>query len=261
MSTTHLILLAFIALAYLLGRCNGVARHRKLVQPALDARDRYRNAVEDLDRWCGHNSPHARLIARHLRAHGEGLGYNAGTPAGDEACHPNGLRQQLTKLDAAIAASSANQDASDAAAYRAINTPEIADFVQAVHREALHQREKFGADGDAGKTDRDWFWLLGFLAGKALHNFTEFDRIVKFDDHTPEAIEAAEQHLEKALHHTITTAAACMNWHAARIGAHTRMRPGMDPGNQPWAPTITEVASFDAALAEHNAIVAGKAGA
>ena len=29
---------------------------------------------------------------------------------------------------------------------------------------------RWGNDGDAGKTDADWFWLIGYLAGKALHN-------------------------------------------------------------------------------------------
>ena len=95
----------------------------------------------------------------------------------------------------------------DAERYRAINTPEIADFLAAVHNEALHQRERWGSDHDAGKTDADWFWLLGYLCGKAMH----------------------AQNDEKRLHHIITTAAACLNWHAARVGMWTAMRPGSDP--------------------------------
>lgn len=99
-------------------------------------------------------------------------------------------------------------DRRDAEAYRRINTPEVADFLAGVHNEALHQRERWGAEGDAGKTDADWFWLVGYLAGKAIR-----------PDATP----------EKQLHHIITTAAALLNWHAARIGAYAAMRPGIDP--------------------------------
>jgi hypothetical protein len=95
----------------------------------------------------------------------------------------------------------------DALKYRALHTPEIVDFIAAVEREALFQREKWGADGDAGKTDADWFWLLGYLGGKAIRS------------------DATQ---EKRLHHIITTAAACLNWHAARVGAYTDMRPGTE---------------------------------
>lgn len=101
------------------------------------------------------------------------------------------------------AVNEAERDARDAAKYRAINTPEIHDFIVAVEREALHQRERWAADHDAGKADADWFWLIGYLAGKALHK------------------------PEKRLHHIITTAAACLNWHAAALGAHNAMRPGI----------------------------------
>lgn len=87
--------------------------------------------------------------------------------------------------------------------YDAIHTPEIDDFLNSVKNEALHQRERWGASHDEGKTDADWFWLLGYLAGKAFNN------------------------PEKILHHIITTAAVCLNWHAAKVGAHTKMRPGI----------------------------------
>ena len=99
-------------------------------------------------------------------------------------------------------------DAVDAAKYRALNTPEIDDFVAAVQAEALHQRDRWAATGDAGKADADWFWLIGYLAGKAIAKNV-----------TP----------EKQLHHIITTAAACLNWHGARVGAYTDMRPGIAP--------------------------------
>lgn len=91
----------------------------------------------------------------------------------------------------------------DAERYRELNTPEIADFLAAVEREALHQRDRWAAEHDAGKTDADWFWLIGYLAGKAINK------------------------PDKILHHIITTAAACLNWHAAKLGASNVMRPGI----------------------------------
>lgn len=86
-----------------------------------------------------------------------------------------------------------------------LNTPHTAEFLEAVKLEAMHQRERWAAEHDAGKTDADWFWLVGYLAGKAIRGD------------------------EKAVHHIITTAAALLNWHAAKTGADTRMRPGIAP--------------------------------
>lgn len=116
----------------------------------------------------------------------------------------------------------------DAERYRELSTPEIADFLAAVEREALHQRDRWGVDHDAGKADSDWFWLIGFLAGKALHK------------------------PEKMLHHIITAAAACLNWHAARVGAHTAMRPGIAGEGAVMAPKP----NHDAALAANGEKVA-----
>lgn len=86
-------------LAYWLGLFVGRLRHFKLVEKHLTRATNYQRAVDDLDRWCGYASPHARLIARHLKAHGEDAGYNAGTPLADEACNVSGLREQLRRLD------------------------------------------------------------------------------------------------------------------------------------------------------------------
>lgn len=88
--------------------------------------------------------------------------------------------------------------------------PIIEDFLAGVEREAAYQREHWGTEHDAGKTPSDWFWLLGYLAGKALASAIAGDR-------------------NKALHHCISTAAACLNWHAALKGTDTRMRPGIEP--------------------------------
>lgn len=87
--------------------------------------------------------------------------------------------------------------------------PETKDWLQGVMLEAAHQRTRWGVDHDAGKTPLDWFWLIGYLAQKAA---------------------TADMHgnTEKALHHTISTAAALANWHLAIIGTDNQMRPGID---------------------------------
>lgn len=90
-------------------------------------------------------------------------------------------------------------------AYAKINTPEIDNFLTAVKNEALHQRERWGTEDDAGKADADWFWLVGYLAGKALHNVND-----------------------KRLHHVITAAAALLNWHSKLTGNYAAMRPGIE---------------------------------
>lgn len=84
-----------------------------------------------------------------------------------------------------------------------LNTPEVLDFAKAVNLEAAHQRERWGSEHDSGKTDADWFWLIGYLTGKALHK------------------------PEKRLHHLIAAAAALANWHLAELGK-TNMRPGIE---------------------------------
>lgn len=83
-----------------------------------------------------------------------------------------------------------------------INNPHTDNFLEAVRLEAAHQRERWAAEHDSGKTDPDWFWLIGYLAGKAVSK------------------------PEKQLHHIITTAAACLNWHMARTVGNG-MRPGI----------------------------------
>ena len=88
-----------------------------------------------------------------------------------------------------------------------VNQPETADFMTGVPLEAVHQRERWG-DSDEGKSPFDWFWLIGYLAQKAA------DAAIKGD-------------LEKAKHHTISTAAALANWHCALSGVSNSMRPGI----------------------------------
>lgn len=113
------------------------------------------------------------------------------------------LRQELTaREDAHIQALSRVEDLE-----ADLNTPRIADFLEAVKLEALHQRSRWPSEHDTGKADADWFWLLGYLAGKAIRPDCEPD---------------------KKLHHIITTAAACLNWHAHATGLATQMRPGTE---------------------------------
>ena len=103
------------------------------------------------------------------------------------------------------------EDARDAEIARLnaiINTPQADDFLRAVSTEAEHQRQRWGTSHDSGKEPSDWFWLIGYLAGKALHAHTSGNT-------------------EKAEHHIITTAAACANWHRSIFG-RTDMRPGID---------------------------------
>lgn len=101
-----------------------------------------------------------------------------------------------------------------------INTPELVDFAKAVHLEAAHQQERWGSEHDSGKEPEDWFWLIGYLAGKALSSW-KFANLVEEKDPG-----LAQQLREKALHHLITTAAACNNWHAQILGK-SNMRPGL----------------------------------
>ncbi len=79
-----------------------------------------------------------------------------------------------------------------------LNSPELHYFKEGVVIEAAHQRERWGAQHDEGKEPADWFWLVGYLAGKALAAHIGGD-------------------LDKAKHHTISAAAALANWHASVV--------------------------------------------
>jgi hypothetical protein len=88
-----------------------------------------------------------------------------------------------------------------------VNQPHTAKFLESVRAEVAHQVQRWGTVHDRAKAPQDWFWLVGYLAGKAL------------------AAHAAGD-MEKALHHTISTSAALANWHAAISLADNRMSPG-----------------------------------
>jgi len=118
----------------------------------------------------------------------------------------SGLTQrQLDKLNARVRELEA-ENARLQTQLDSICVPGVKDFLNDVKKEAEYQRLRWPREHDAGKTDADWFWLIGFLAQKVLYAPTE----------------------ERRLHHTISTAAACLNWHAHITGVHTRMRPGID---------------------------------
>jgi hypothetical protein len=101
-----------------------------------------------------------------------------------------------------------------------LDTPEVEDFDKAVPLEAAHQVKRWTAEHDAGKEPEDWFWLLGYLAGKAL----SMARMAK----TERDAARAELFLEKAKHHCISSAAVLRNWHAHIRTGQTAMRPGID---------------------------------
>ncbi len=91
-----------------------------------------------------------------------------------------------------------------------INTPHTDDWFEAVRLEAAHQVERFGAtDGD--KEPPAWFWLLSWLAGKALHAWRDGDQ-------------------EKMKHHLVSSGACLLNWFRHMVGDSAVMRPGIaDP--------------------------------
>lgn len=89
-----------------------------------------------------------------------------------------------------------------------IGRPYIGAWSDEIVVEAAHQRERFGADHDHGKNPEDWFWLIGYLAGKCL-------AACKAGDAT------------KARHHTVSTGAVLAHWAAAIDGNEDVFRPGL----------------------------------
>lgn len=89
-----------------------------------------------------------------------------------------------------------------------INSPELVNFLRGVQLEAVHQVQRWGEAHDRKKRPADWFWLVGYLAGKALHAAVSGGR-------------------DKALHHCISTAAALYNWHCAISNSDVRTLPGL----------------------------------
>lgn len=102
-----------------------------------------------------------------------------------------------------------------------IGSPHVDEWFEAVRIEAAHQVDRWGSAHDAGKTPLDWFWLIGFLAQKAVHASQSGDAF-------------------KAKHHTISTGAALLNWFRRMNSdksidsiAARRARPALDEGRAP----------------------------
>lgn len=72
-----------------------------------------------------------------------------------------------------------------------LDTPDQDEFLTASKLEAKYQVMTWHAE-DQSKTDSDWFWLVGYLVGKAFHDIRG-----------------------KRVHHLTAAAAALANWHAA----------------------------------------------
>jgi hypothetical protein len=75
-----------------------------------------------------------------------------------------------------------------------LNRPEIDNFLEGVKLEAAHQLPRWSVDKDRNKGPEEWYWLVGYLAGKAL---------------------AAQRAGDdgKFMHHLISTGAVLSNWH------------------------------------------------
>ena len=86
-----------------------------------------------------------------------------------------------------------------------LNNPSIEDFLESVRLEAGHQQERWGQEHDDQKSPSDWRRLLDYLTGKA-------------------AAAQQEGNRDKALHHTISSAAALSQW-------HKRIKAESDDGN------------------------------
>lgn len=109
----------------------------------------------------------------------------------ESACGVRQVSLSIHTVEALLA------DAQSAHEFHAlVNNPHTAEFLEAVKLEAAHQRDRWGDAHDRGKSAENWFWLVGYLAGKCLRACITGDK-------------------EKALHHTISSAAALANWFEA----------------------------------------------
>ena len=91
-----------------------------------------------------------------------------------------------------------------------INRPHIGMWTEEVIFEAAHQRERWPSESDATKKPTDWFWLVGYLAGKALAAHMAGDT-------------------DKLRHHTVSTGAVLAHWAAYAKGDETVFSPGTTP--------------------------------
>lgn len=128
-----------------------------------------------------------------------------------------------------------------------VNTPELVDFPRAIHLEAVQQLDRWGSADRHGKKPVDWHWLVAHLAGRSLEHHKEAERLelVVNGLHRADAVlmgmlrDQIAYHREKAVHHTITAAAALNHWHASIVGRPTAMRPGADAPATDFPPLDT----------------------
>lgn len=95
-----------------------------------------------------------------------------------------------------------------------LSRPEIDDFWEGIVTEAAHQRQRWGDAHDRSKSAENWFWLVGYLSGKALRASIEGQKA-------------------KAKHHTISSAAALFQWHQAIKADETDRGVGADADISP----------------------------
>ena len=126
----------------------------------------------------------------------------AGIPADSPSPHRAAGCRVGGRLDIALAAVAQLASLRDL-----VNSPHTNDFLESVRTEVAHQIERWGTVHDRAKEPADWYWLLAYLSGKALAAHIAGD-------------------VEKAKHHTISSAAVLANWHAAITCADNRMAPG-----------------------------------
>lgn len=90
-----------------------------------------------------------------------------------------------------------------------VNSPQTDDFLMAVRTEKAHQVERWGTAHDRSKSAEHWFWLVGYLAGKALRAAITGDKF-------------------KARHHCVSSGAALANWFDAIAADETGAGVGED---------------------------------
>lgn len=106
-----------------------------------------------------------------------------------EVAYVRGLEQKVATLTSALA----DERVEHNLLQELLSRPEIDEFYEGVMLEAAHQRRRWGDAHDRDKSAENWFWLVGYLAGKACRSAIEGDQA-------------------KARHHTISSAAALFQW-------------------------------------------------
>jgi len=164
--------------------------------------------VEAVDEVIGYVSgtnehPSGKTIVWHVDPMSFPIGTKFHIPPSADAVRNAALEGEIARLNAII------------------NQPMNDDFLRGVSIEAEHQRQKWGDPHDRSKSAENWFWLVGYLAGKCLRACITGDK-------------------DKAQHHTISSAAALFNWHkaisrdesGAGIGADVDIKPRSDGGHE-----------------------------